>query len=147
MVLQNIWICRWLKNRQRKIMLLPTQKSTMKFVSLPIQKSVVCRCRSRNRQEKLCHCRCINQQRRWSRFWLYLFFFFFLLSVYNYPLLCNNPAFQAQNNSKFFIYIYIYIYIYLTPMVPEIGKPDPSHHQNTIHTINISFKSESYVNT
>jgi hypothetical protein len=35
----------------------------------------------------------------------------------------------------------------LTPMVPEIGKPDPSHHQNTIHTINISFKSESYVNT
>jgi hypothetical protein len=57
---------------------------------------------------------------------------------------CNNPAFQAQNNSNFF---YIYINIYLTPMVPEISEPDPSHHQKTIHTINISFKSESYVNT
>jgi hypothetical protein len=54
--------------------------------------------------------------------------------------LCNNPAFQAQNNSK----IYIYIYIYLTHMVPVISEPDPSHHQNTIH---ISFKSESYINT
>ena len=54
---------------------------------------------------------------------------------------CNNPAFQAQNNSKFFFYIY------LTHMVPVISEPDPSHHQNTIHTINISFKSESYINT
>jgi len=57
--------------------------------------------------------------------------------------LCNNPAFQAQNNSKFFFYIYIY----LTHMVPVISEPDPSYHQNTIHTIHISFKSESYINT
>ena len=27
-------------------------------------------------------------------------------------------------------------------MVPVISEPDPSHHQNTIHTINISFKSD-----
>jgi len=53
---------------------------------------------------------------------------------------CNNPTFQAHNNNKFF-------FLYLTHMVPVIGKPDPSHHQNTIHTINISFKSESYINT
>ena len=32
-------------------------------------------------------------------------------------------------------------------MVPVISEPDPSHHQNTIHTIHISFKSESYINT
>jgi hypothetical protein len=56
---------------------------------------------------------------------------------------CNNPAFQAQNNSKCFVFLYIY----LTHMVPEIGKPDPSHHQNTIYTIDISLKSESYINT
>jgi len=53
---------------------------------------------------------------------------------------CNNPTFQAQNNSIFF-------FIYLTHMVPVISEPDPSHHQDTIHTINISFKSESYINT
>jgi len=41
----------------------------------------------------------------------------------------------------------VIFFIYLTHMVPVIGKPDPSHHQNTIHTINISFKSESYINT
>jgi len=41
----------------------------------------------------------------------------------------------------------IFLYIYLTHMVPVISEPDPSHHQNTIHTINISFKSESYINT
>jgi len=39
------------------------------------------------------------------------------------------------------------LYIYLTEMVPVISEPDPSHHQNTIHTINISSKSESYINT
>jgi hypothetical protein len=54
---------------------------------------------------------------------------------------CNNPAFQAQNSSDFFLYIY------LTHMVPVISEPYPSHYQNSIHTINISFKSESYINT
>jgi hypothetical protein len=54
---------------------------------------------------------------------------------------CNSPAFQAQNNSNFFLY--------LTHIVLEIGEPVPSHHQDTIHTlttINISFKSDSYIN-
>ena len=32
-------------------------------------------------------------------------------------------------------------------MVPVIKEPESSHHQNTIHTINISFKGESYTNT
>jgi hypothetical protein len=54
---------------------------------------------------------------------------------------CNNPAFQAQNSSKSFFPLY------LTHMVPVIDEPDPSHHQNTIHTINISVKNESYINT
>jgi hypothetical protein len=65
---------------------LPIQKSTGKTVSLPMHKSTAT----------------VE-----SFLALPFFFFFFLLSVYNYPLLCNNPAFQAQNNSKFFIYIYI----------------------------------------
>jgi len=55
---------------------------------------------------------------------------------------CNNPAFQAQNNSN------IYIYIPLTHFVSVIGEPVPSHCQDTIHTstsTNISFKSESHI--
>jgi hypothetical protein len=41
-------------------------------------------------------------------------------------------------------------FLYLTHIVPEIGELVPSHHQDTIHTsttINISFKSDSYINT
>ena len=64
-----------------------------------------------------------------------------ILQVQNDDIKCNNPTFQAQNNSKYFFSLY------LTHMVPVIGEPDPSHHQNTIHIINISFKSESYINT
>jgi len=32
-------------------------------------------------------------------------------------------------------------------MVPVIKELESSHHQNTIHTINSSFKSKSYTNT
>jgi hypothetical protein len=56
--------------------------------------------------------------------------------------LCNNLAFQAQTTVNFFLY--------LTHIVSIIGRPVPSHHQDTIHTlttINISFKSESYIDT
>jgi len=51
---------------------------------------------------------------------------------------CNNQAFQAQNNGKFFIFYFFYF-----------REPVPSHYQDTIHTsttINLSFKSESYTN-
>ena len=51
---------------------------------------------------------------------------------------CNNPTFQAQNNSKFLFFLY------LTHIVLVIGEHVPSHHQDTIHiptTINISLKS------
>jgi hypothetical protein len=42
---------------------------------------------------------------------------------------------------------FLYIYIYLIHMVPVIKELESSHHQNPIHTINSSFKSESYTNT
>ena len=54
---------------------------------------------------------------------------------------CNNPTFQAQNNGIFFLY--------LTHIVLVIGEHIPSHYQDTIHTsttVNLSFKSESYIN-
>jgi hypothetical protein len=42
---------------------------------------------------------------------------------------------------------FFYIYIYLIHMVTVIKELESLHHQNTIHTINSSFKSESYTNT
>jgi len=42
---------------------------------------------------------------------------------------------------------FFFIYVYLIHMVPVIKEHESSHHQNTIHTINNSFKSESYTNT
>jgi hypothetical protein len=42
---------------------------------------------------------------------------------------------------------FFFIYVYLIHMVPVIKEHESSHHQNTIHTINSSFKSESYTNT
>jgi hypothetical protein len=57
--------------------------------------------------------------------------------------ICNNPAFQAQNNGKF-------IHTHLTHIVSVIGELVFSYYQDTIHTPtsnNISFKSESYIYT
>jgi hypothetical protein len=65
-----------------------------------------------------------------------------MISILGDLPICNNLAFQAQNNSNLFLY--------LTHTMSVISELVPSHHQDTIHTsttINISFKSESYINT
>jgi len=63
--------------------------------------------------------------------------------------ICNNPAFQAQNNGKF-IHTHTHTHTHLTHIVSVIGELVFSYYQDTIHTPtsnNISFKSESYIYT
>jgi hypothetical protein len=52
---------------------------------------------------------------------------------------CNNLTFQAQNNGNY-THTHTHTHTHLTHMVPVIDESE------TIHTINISFKSESYIN-